>query len=243
MTQQVDITEFLGVARLQPYLDACDGDMRCASDLYQWNMRLGGSLHTQISYVEIAARNAIDVAVANWNSAQPSSSGSKNFGRDWTTNGGLAHPLYSLIKTDLARARNGAVKESENRFASHPRRLVLPTHDDVVSHLTLGTWTKMFNDPNNIERRAILWREALCHAFPGSDQSDLGRQRIGEKLETMRRLRNRAAHHDNVLGVLVAKRLNEMLSLLRDINTEFPTWAMASSSLRRIMREDPRLPG
>ncbi|MBK5237494.1 MAG: Abi family protein [Actinomycetales bacterium] len=241
MSQQVKLTEFLGAARLQPYLDACDGDIQRASNLYQWNMKLGGSLHTQISYVEIAARNAIDVALANWNSKQPHPGGSSNFGREWTIKEGLANPLYSLIKTDLARARTGAAKEPENRHASHPRRLALPTHDDVVSHLTLGTWTKMFNDPNDLDRRDLLWNEALCNAFPGSDQSHAGRQKIGEKMETMRRLRNRAAHHDNVLGVVVAKRLNDMLSLLHDINAEFPTWAMAGSSLRRLMREDPRI--
>ena len=89
MDQQAKLTAFLGAARLQPYLDASHGNIQRASDLYQWNMKLGGSLHTQISYVEIATRNAIDVALANWNSNQPRPNGSNNFGREWTDKDGL----------------------------------------------------------------------------------------------------------------------------------------------------------
>jgi hypothetical protein len=234
------IKAFLGARRLKPYLDAGGGDIQRASDLYQWNMKLGGALHTQISYVEIAVRNSIDEALANWNSIQPRPDGSGSFGREWTAQDGAAQPLYSLIKNHVKLARAHAKKEAESRHHTHPRHNVVPTHDDVVAQLMFGNWTALFTD-NDVTRRTKLWEDALRVAFPNADQTDFGRNKIAKQLESLRRLRNKAAHHDNVLSVAVAKRLNDMLSLLRSINADYPTWAMADSSLRRIAKEDPRL--
>jgi hypothetical protein len=236
---QQAITAFLGAKRLKPYLDAAGGDILKADHLYHWNMNLGGALHTQISYVEIAARNALDGALAAWNRQQPRPEGAGNFTQEWTAVGGTAEPLYTLLKNELKNARDNAVKESARRNHSHPRRNAPVIHDDIVAQLMFGAWTKLFTD-NNATRRNLLWNDALRHAFPNADQTPAGRDRIANRMETMRRLRNKAAHHDNVLNVAVTNRLNEMLSLLRAINVEGPTWAMADSSLRRVAREDPR---
>ncbi|MFJ1511848.1 hypothetical protein [Cellulosimicrobium funkei] len=80
----------------------------------------------------------------------------------------------------------------------------------------------------------------LHRAFPHADPSQAGRKAIGNQLETLRRLRNRVAHHDNLLDVEVRHRLNGILSLLSKIDPTFPSLAAARSPLRRIIREDPR---
>ena len=77
-------------------------------------------------------------------------------------------------------------------------------------------------------------------AFPFADQDEHGRRSLGAQLERIRSLRNRVAHHDNLLGVEVSHRLNDMLSILRKIDPTFPEIAMARSGVRAVVRQDPR---
>lgn len=59
-------------------------------------------------------------------------------------------------------------------------------------------------------------------------------------VEMLRRLRNRVAHHDNLLQVDVRHRFNGMLSLLAKLDPTFPALAAARSSLRQLTKDDPR---
>jgi hypothetical protein len=117
------------------------------------------------------------------------------------------------------------------------------THDDVVAQLMFGAWVKLIRPISKTESSAPqkqLWTEVLRRAFPDSDQSDAGRRAIGTQLETMRQLRNRVAHHDNLLEVDIRHRQNGALSLLSKVDPALPALAVARSPLRRLVREDPR---
>lgn len=63
---------------------------------------------------------------------------------------------------------------------------------------------------------------------------------LGNSFSNIQALRNRVAHHDNLLDVALGNRLNWTLSLLSKINPDYPSLAMARSQLRRLIREDPR---
>lgn len=90
-------------------------------------------------------------------------------------------------------------------------------------------------------RQRHLWVNAISKAFPYADSSDAGRIAIGEQLETLRKLRNRVAHHDSLLAVNVRHRLNDILSLVAKIDPALPPLVTARTPLRRLAREDPRL--
>jgi hypothetical protein len=227
---------FLGPARLATYLNAADGDLGRATDLYLWVTELSGALHAQLSFVELAVRNAIDPRLAAWNAAQ-------GFPSDWTSDGGAAPLLYELLGSQLQTARKWAGKEAAERHPMHPRHGSGVTHDDVVAQLMFGAWVKVVRPISAAEspkRQTQLWAAVLHEAFPRALASDSGRVTIGNQLETLRRLRNRVAHHDNLLEVEVRHRLNGILSLLSKIDSTFPSLAAARSPLRRIIREDPR---
>jgi hypothetical protein len=183
--------------------------------------------HAQLSFVEIAVRNAVDPVLADWNATQP------GYARDWTAQNGAANPVYGLMKRSLPDARRFALQESQRRPKGHPRRDAPVTHDDIVAQLMFGAWVKLIHDTGGGHRQRDLWRDALHEAFPFTGSSDDDRLRLGAQLESMRRLRNRVAHHDNLLGVNVRARMNESLSLLAKINPDFPTLAAAQSPLRR----------
>lgn len=59
-------------------------------------------------------------------------------------------------------------------------------------------------------------------------------------MERLRILRNRVAHHENLLQVNTTTRLDSSLSLLASIDQDYPDLVMVRNSLRRLTREDPR---
>ncbi len=225
----------LGTARLQPYLNAAAGDYERAVELYLWSAEISGALHTQLSFVEIAVRNALDPVLADWNTAQGVS-----YGRDWTAQDQAAPLLYDIIQEPLNRARRWARKETQNRPTNHPRKGVTPTHDDVLVQLTFGVWSSLVYVRGDNTKRVQLWEEATHRAFPHAPDSAESQQQIGQQLSNIQALRNRVAHHDNLLDVALGNRLNWTLSLLSKINPDYPSLAMARSQLRRLIREDPR---
>lgn len=94
--------------------------------------------------------------------------------------------------------------------------------------------------PDAREDHATVSGPASQLALAGLLGDDAGRIAIGKQLETLRRLRNRVAHHDNLLEVDVRHRMNGMLSVLATIDDEYPSLAASKSTLRRLAREDPR---
>lgn len=236
MPSQTALELLLGRARLAPYLSAASGDLTRATDLYLWATQLSGALHGQISFVEIAVRNAMDVQLASWNDAA-------GLGRDWSADNHTAEPLYSLLRKALKEARGRASREAAERDSGHPRSGASVTHDDVIAQLMFGSWVVVVRPMSRTEsshRQEQLWREALAQAFPHAAAGDAGRVDIGNQLETLRRLRNRVAHHDNLLRVNVQHRFSSMLSLLSKLDPSYPTLATGRSTIRRLLREDPR---
>lgn len=236
VASQSPLGQLLGPARLGPYLAAAGGDQSKALDLYLWGTQLAGALHAQISFVEIAVRNALDTQLAIWNTAA-------GHGSEWSAPGATADPLYSLLRKQLDEARARAGREATERPHSHPRHGAGTNHDDVVAQLMFGAWVKLVRPPSQSEpstRQQTLWRDCTHRAFPNVTAADADRIGVGDQLETLRRLRNRVAHHDNLLQVRLPDRLNSMLSLLAKLDSNYPALAMARSTLRQLIRADPR---
>ena len=195
MSEQPPVYALLSAARLQPYLVAAGHDNARALDLYLWANEVAGAMHAQLAYVELAVRNALDPVLADWNSAQPG-----GYGRDWTAQDGAAAPLYDVLKLPLNRARNWANDEVSRRQATHPRQGVTPTHDDVLVQLTFGAWTSLIRGQvGGVPPQQQLWEEATHQAFPQLSNTEASRYHVGTTLYGLQLLRNRIAHHDNLL--------------------------------------------
>ena len=151
--------------------------------------------------------------------------------------------LYDLVThKSLAVAQNFAREQSRLRPKTHPRRLAAVTHDDVVSHFMFGTWVYLIkprvrNQPNSVNSCGT---KCLSDAFPHADPSDLGREKLGDQLDRVRKLRNRVAHHENLLSVDIRRRLRDMLGILALIDPKLPDLAMQSNRVRTLVRADPR---
>lgn len=237
MVSQAPLEMMLGPARLAPYLDEAGGDKDKASDLYLWATDLAGALHPTIAFVEIAVRNAISRELVEWNPKQ-----GPGYGPDWALPGGAATLLYDLVGAKKLRfAQSSAKEEANRRPRNHARYRAEVTNDDVIAQLMFGTWSRLIAPVSGLgAKQSQLWVEGVSRAFPFADQDEVGRRSLGAQLERIRSLRNRVAHHDNLLGVEVSRRLNDVLSILRKIDPGFPEIAMAKSRVRSVVRQDPR---
>jgi len=236
MGSQPALAAMLGQARLDTYLTEAGGDLARATDLYLWSAQLSGALHGQLSFVEIAVRNAIDTQLRVWNTTA-------GYSADWSADNGAAQTLYSLLGRPLQQARARAAREAAERDPGHPRSGLSVVHDDVLAQLMFGSWVAVIRPISNTEsphRQQQLWTAGIAQAFPHAVSGDAGRIDIGKKLEVLRRLRNRIAHHDNLLRVDVQHRFNGMLSLLARMDPDYPALATGRSTIRRLLREDPR---
>ena len=232
------ILDLAGAARLAPYLQEADGDDERACELYLWVTDLAGALFSTIAFVEVGLRNSMDRKLRVWNDQQ-----GPEYRMDWALGKGAVPLLYDLVThKSLAVAQNFAREQSRLRPKTHPRRLAAVTHDDVVSHFMFGTWVYLIkprvrNQPQQCQQ---LWHECLSDAFPHADPSDSGRERLGEQLDRVRKLRNRVAHHENLLSVDIRRRLRDMLGILALIDPKLPDLAMQSNRVRSLVRADPR---
>lgn len=242
MTATAPLLDMLGAARYETYASASGRDPELTAALYAWNTDLSGAWHSHLSNVEIAIRNAMDRELSAWNATQLRNDGGK-FGPDWTAPQGAHQAIYGLVSNALNNARKYAKRTADQRPSGHPRYQVPPTHDDIVSQLMFGAWSGMLIAPNESgpsESRKSLWDQCLHRAFPGADPSHAGLREVAGHVEGLRSLRNRVAHHENLLALNTRARLNGSLKLLRFIDPALPDYAMARNRLRRIAREDPR---
>lgn len=231
----------LSKPRLQPYLDAAEGNLNDAVSLYRWNQEFISVVLKHSSDVEMAVRNAMDRQL------QILSQGRYNM-LDWIgiEDNSTPDEIYSVLGKGIRDARAHAKTEAHQRPKDHPRFGARPTRDDVLAQLTFGTWDILLGSNLSMRETAsvpqLLWSEGLCAAFPGMPSDDLARHRLSLKLKRIRTLRNRAAHGENLLRVEPERRLTDMLSILSVINPEFPQWSMQHSRYRAVAKERPRFP-
>lgn len=230
--------------RLGPYLrEVGQGNESTALELYQWGTELEGAFHATLSFLEIALRNSIDTQLQKWNS--------ENSHRKWTTPGETREEIRNIAGRGLKSARKYAKEELERK---HNTTNIIPSHDDILAQFTFGNLSYFFIDPGGHrppvrqDIRQTLWQECLKDAFPDLDKpvdkricnTPDGLIKIGNSLEHLRRLRNKVAHHDNLLQVDVRRQIHAINSVLGKIDPELPGFAMAKSQLRRLRNEDPR---
>lgn len=251
--QQQALIDSLSPERFKPYLDEAKKHFsdpieaqRKAIELYQWATELAGLFQVQISYLEVALRNAINKELRDWNNTHRRTP-------EWHDDTSRETSLDALIDNRNIGKAIKATKKDKGQSHS-------PTQPDIIAKLSFGFWVNLIKDEktdrasfswlplhrrdsviaNNISRnrvRATLWTSCLHKAFP--HQSD--RQQITKQVSSIHQLRNRIAHHDNILKIHYIKRLNEIYGLLGSIGAEKLIASTYYAPLREHVKADPRL--
>lgn len=210
-----DIDRTITLARLSRYLAATGGKLHCALQLYEANVLVSEALFGFLHGLEVAVRNSLhvvfsrDIAVADWYV--------DGLPLPWPppTPSTLAFPLS--MKGMIADARSKA----------GPRATV----GKVMAELPFGFWTALVGN-----RFDPIWRHSLHAAFP---HAKLRRQLIHWRLDVIRFLRNRIAHHEPILSsgnhVYTGHpnqptiRLTELLECVHWISPATAEWLRTSS--------------
>lgn len=138
---------------------------------YVWNMELSEALYPCLQTFEIALRNSIHAAFTEHHKTDM-----------WFEQ----HDLLDWQKDTLQKARD---QLTTFREPHEPGR--------IVAELSFGFWSSMFNSPYEhiwyADRAALLER-----VFPNIPRTLRTRKKISQRVERIRRLRNRVFHYEPV---------------------------------------------
>lgn len=205
---------WLSKPRYGRFLEACDGDHERATDLYQRHSELSVALFGLLRGFEVLLRNAIDAVLAE---GQPQT------------------PIEATWMLDFNVLRPEGVKQVIVAIQRLERGKAI-TRGRVVAGVSFAFWADLFG--RNYEH---LWRHHLRHAFP---HGNLTRKDLSVRLQRVRRLRNRIAHHDSLLEQNTPARTEEILEVAEWIDPAAREWLARRSKalgLAQSMREERRL--
>ncbi len=210
----------ISTERLRPYLTMANGHRKTAILLYERNAYLSEALYGVTQAAEIALRNSIHRALSDAHSSM------------WFDSAGLSDPQADMV----LKARY---------TISNMRRSVTP--GGVVAELNLGFWTALIS----AKYEKSLWVPHLHKIFPNATKSKidkdgktsmskLNRAEIHARLEKVRFLRNRIAHHESILRLDLEQLYCETLEALSWICKTSSDWVRSTNCFsQRFKRQVP----
>ncbi len=208
------IRAVISTPRAATYVTATGGDTQRAVELYGWNARVSSALMLPAHFAEVATRNAVSDALTHLYGA--------NWPWDPTFEQSLPVPGGRVYKprNDLIGTRNSQ-----------------PTTGKVIAELKFAFWQSMFTARHDVR----VWDPQILTLFPNSS-GETPRQlrlRIYNDLETIRRLRNRMAHHEPIFTRNLTDDLARMLDLIHLRSSETATWVRAMEDVTAVLAERP----
>jgi hypothetical protein len=246
------VTDHITGARLATYLAATGSDVRAALTLYRWNIELAGAVYEALGIAEVFLRNAVDAQLRIWNAAQPPHAARGiTYNHEWVKT--PAAPLWGVLNprrrggsgnySTYGDAYQRAEKDRDARAPGHRRHGHAVDHDDVVAHLTFGTWNVLLprkdssTTPPGLRPRpqATLWNAAVQYAFPNHPDPAV----IKFWVERLHSIRNRVAHMEPLLDIDAVGYHRTVARLLKAIDPALTDWYTANSRIPEVWRRRP----
>jgi hypothetical protein len=197
--------------RINRYLPAA-GTPEDAFRLYLWNCTLCEAFYLPLHVAEVVCRNAIHRRLRD------------RVGDQWFNNGTLNNLLSNSDYDDLTHA-------IEEETAQHGAAM---TCHHLVSALSFGFWqhllTKRFN--------RLLWENGLRFSFPNLPLA-MGRQEVHDRIEALRRWRNRIAHHRAIFDKGPSAKFQECLQFVRWVSDDVGEWLASGSQVNAAISVRP----
>ncbi len=177
------LPRLIGPARLSTYRITYPGREDLALRLYSWNAALSAALWGPLGVLEVVVRNALHAQLVERTGRE-----------DWWAD--------ARLDAQLLERERGAIAEA---VATAGLRNDQPSADDVVAASRFGLWVGLLSD--GIPRHKLhsyetaLWQPRLRRAFPYYAG---GRKQLHGDLDSVRRIRNRVAHHEPIFRSNVA---------------------------------------
>ena len=119
---------------------------------------------------------------------------------------------------------DSTAKEKINRIGRSP------TPGQVIANLPFSFWVQMFAKDYDDG----LWRQYLSRLFPRQKRDD-----IHAKLDNVRTLRNRIAHHEHFYQRHLGQDFNTIRTLLKMLSPEMWGWTEHHSRVQRTLTVSP----
>ncbi len=206
------IIGYLNVARVNRFAAAAQEDGVTPASLYLWNCEMSAAFYLPLHFAEITCRNTIHSALCFRDKAWPDNK---------TFRGLLSHT--HLKSLDLA---------IRDERAQHGDGM---TNDHIVSALSFGFWehltTKRF--------KRLLWSKGFQRSFQSAPWEiklhDLQRQ-----IESVRRWRNRIAHHNAIFDKKPSSKLQDAITLIEWSSPDLSKWVAAQCQVQSIINARPK---
>lgn len=173
-----EIHRAISVPRLGKYLALVgNSSLEDALLLYRLNAKLSGTFIFPLQSMEVALRNALASQLDAYFGAS-----------DWLINPAIPfdHRVWSGRQIEKIQKATSRLQEGKRRP---------PTQNDMISDLELGFWTELVDKTDGRHR---LW-SCIKGAFPNLPPP-AKRGPVFFALNRLRKLRNRIAHHEPIVG-------------------------------------------
>jgi Abi-like protein len=197
--------------RFSTYLAAQAGNVDQAIRLYTWNVEVSAALWGPLQAVEVALRNALHQQMRTRYQRE-----------DW----------WDASSVGLAAEQHRQVQRAIAKLVRR-RQPYLPGH--VVAELSLGFWTGLLGRGNGYEHR--YWIPILRHAFPPYRGS---RVDLHRRVENLRLLRNRIAHHEPIFARHLAADHSSILVLAGYMHPDVHDWISSHSRVGEVLARRQR---
>ncbi len=200
------------VHRIERYMPAAGGDHGAAFGFYLWNNALSEAFHPSLHYAEVICRNAVHRALLFRAKER------------WYENATFLGLLDKRFERELRDAVDDERAQHGEAFTCH----------HVVSALTFGFWEHLTT--KRFER--YLWPKGIRFSFPGTPIGKT-REDLHGLIESVRRWRNRIAHHRAIFDKGPTKHHADALDLIRWCCPTTAQWVTSLSRVAAVINERP----
>jgi len=208
--------------RFQTYLDTMGGGFDKALALYEENSFLAESFYFPLQSIEVTLRNAFSALFVK------------------KTNVPTWYHATIMVKgrrTDLLRAPQRAKVDEEiarlnTENGTKPSWTLKPC--DVIASLSFGFWVSL----SDSFYKDHLWTSTigLHDAFPNFGRRPV-RDEIFKRLDSLRRLRNRIAHHEPIFRRDLGLDFSNIVEAVNWINPTAAAWTRSKSKVLEKLDE------
>lgn len=190
--------------RVERYLPAASNSKEDSFRLYLWNCALCEAFYLPLHVAEVVCRNAIHKRLL------------VRLGANWYDNATFRRLLsdrqfdHLLNVIDDEKAQHGAGMTSHH----------------LVSALMFGFWEHLLT--KRFDR--LLWSVGMQAAFPHLPAA-MGRQEVHDRVEVIRRWRNRIAHHRAIFDKGPTAKSQEITQFVWWISSDVVDWLSANSKV------------
>lgn len=200
--------------RINRYLPVSRHNRELAFQYYLWNCTLSESFYFSLHCAEVVSRNALHNGLL------------KRAGEHWFRDRVFCGILDVQYQNELKSAEAKESLQHRGRLTAH----------HVVSALTFGFWEHLTT--KRFER--YLWAKGIRNVFPNAP-TEMTLVEVHNLIESVRRWRNRIAHHRAIFDKGPMKKHSEALSLISITCSETSSWVASVSKVPSAIALRPEL--